>query len=381
MKSLRTAAPLAWSIVRSLFVTSVVWLGLGGCSGSQSSAGESRTGSDRLAPRLEGRIDRASVQGPRLGWPGTSIEARFSGPRICVELVDTPIEDDTRETDWIDVAIDGSPPMAYALSEGRKTYCFAAPKEAGAHTIKITKRTEGEVGEITFLVFHVAPKHRLLPLGPPPPMHIEFIGDSITAGYGAEGSSGACHWSAATENASRTYAAVAARELGASFSLIAWSGKGLLRNYDPSDRQTLPAVYERTLPTRPESIAGRGEPRADVVVINLGTNDWFSGVPDRDAWTAEFLRLLEAVRRRHPGARIVLALGPMLADDFPQPNARREMRAWLTAIARREQVNPLDLIEFWTDPAEGVGCDVHPNVRTHARLGHELAALLQRQPR
>ena len=70
----------------------------------------------------------------------------------------------------------------------------------------------------------------------------------------------------------------------------------------------------------------------------------------------------------------------MLADDYPQPQARTVMRAWVKQVqadwlAAHDPM--IDFIELWIDPAEGVGCDFHPNTKTHERLGAELAGLLR----
>jgi hypothetical protein len=72
----------------------------------------------------------------------------------------------------------------------------------------------------------------------------------------------------------------------------------------------------------------------------------------------------------------------MLADNYPIPRARATMRRWVSQVRddwRASGDSYIDLIEFWDNPAEGVGCDFHPNTRTHARMGTELAALLRRR--
>jgi lysophospholipase L1-like esterase len=116
------------------------------------------------------------------------------------------------------------------------------------------------------------------------------------------------------------------------------------------------------------------------VVVNLGTNDFFTDVPDHARFVVGYRSLLARVRSRHPDALLVLAIGPMLADDFPQPDARKLVREWLTEVRdamRSEGDERVDLFEVWFDPDEGVGCDQHPNVITHARLGRELAELVR----
>lgn len=83
---------------------------------------------------------------------------------------------------------------------------------------------------------------------------------------------------------------------------------------------------------------------------------------------------------RAPKALIVLVLGPMLVDESPQSMQRTLMRTWLTRIEQQWRTTideRITSIEVWTDPAEGSGCNFHPNVKTHTRIGNELATLLR----
>jgi lysophospholipase L1-like esterase len=209
--------------------------------------------------------------------------------------------------------------------------------------------------------------------------HIELVGDSITTGFGNLAHGPECRREAALEDVEQAYGAVAARELGAAYTAIAWSGKGVLRNNDRSERQTMPELYERALPA--EQAPARGDvARADAVVINLGTNDLCSGVTDGARFVAAYRRLVARVRARHPDAWLVLVTSPMIADAFPRPGARTALRAWLSEVRdglRSAGDERVDLLEFTLDPREGVGCDRHPNRVTHARLGRELADLLR----
>ena len=314
------------------------------------------------------------------GWPGTQIEARFTGPSIAAVLTETPTPDEVRDYDRIRVSIDGGAPRELALVEGRHVYPLALGLDPGEHHVQLLKLTEGVVGTIGFEGFLLARGQMLLAAPAEPKRRIELIGDSITAGYGNEGREASCHWDAALENNYLTYGAFAARELGAAYSAIAWSGKGVLRNYDPVELEPMPEIYERVLPA--DASAGRApaSPRPDAVVINLGTNDIAANIPDGPTFERGYLTLLRRVRARYPDALLVIALGPMLADDVPQPQARSLMRRWLKNVEatwRASGDDRIAWIELWTDPAEGLGCDYHPNVRTHARMGVELAALLR----
>ena len=314
------------------------------------------------------------------GWPATQVEARFTGPSIAAVLTETPTPDEVRDLDRIRVTIDGGPGREFMLAEGRHVYPLARALPDGEHSVQIWKLTEGMVGAVAFEGFLLARGQMLLAAPAAKKRRIEMVGDSITTGYGNEGPNEHCHWDAAQQNSYLAWGAVAARELGADYSALAWSGKGVLRNYEPHEPETLSELYERVLPA--DAGAGRApdSPRPDAVVVNLGTNDLAASMPDAAAFQNAYLALLRRIRARYPDALLVIACGPMLAEDLPQPMARTTMRTWLKAIEARWRTKVdrrIAFIELWTDPAEGLGCDYHPSARTHARMGKELAALLR----
>jgi lysophospholipase L1-like esterase len=140
-------------------------------------------------------------------------------------------------------------------------------------------------------------------------------------------------------------------------------------------------LHERVIPTEPGSARAPALPNTAAVVVNLGTNDFLAGIPTEQAFVAAYRALLAELRARHPKALLVLALGPTLADDYPHPRARSTLRSWLTAIRdglHEDGDRAVELLEQWIDPAEGLGCDSHPSVKTHARMGRELAELLRK---
>jgi lysophospholipase L1-like esterase len=340
--------------------------------------------SSKIAPsdpaiRYGGMFDRRTPDAPRFAWPGTHIEVRFSGTSLQARLTSTPVEDETRETDWITVVIDGGEPKTHALAEGEHVYPLASGLGPGMHRALIWKRTEAEVGTITFHGLRLDDGAKVGAPLPAPERRMYFIGDSITAGYGVEGPDMTCHWSAARENNYATYGAVAARALGAEYVASAWSGKGIYRNYEQRDEEVMPRLYRRIIPTDPGSPLASSF-TADVVVVNLGTNDFGRGIPDKAKVLGAFGALLEELRASHPRALIVLMLGPMLIDDAVVGKQRTTMRAWLAELQAERVADgdtKLELLEVWTDPAEGLGCDAHPNARTQARIGAELATLVK----
>jgi lysophospholipase L1-like esterase len=333
-------------------------------------------------PRIAyiGRFDKLARDRVRFAWSGSRIELSFAGHALRMRMTDVPLEDEVRETDWFEVRVDGGGPHVLHAREGEQVYELASELAPGVHHASIVKRTEPEVGTAILHGFELDPNQGLAPHAQRTRRHIELVGDSITAGYGNLGGSPNCHWSAQREDIEQTYGAFAARELNASYTAIAWSGKGVLRNFRDEDRETIPFLYERVIPTDAASPRAAATPAADVVVVNLGTNDFFPGVPEHERFVASYSELVTRLRARYPKALLVLVIGPMLADDFPQPNSRTLAREWITSVRDTRHAlgdSAVETLELWFDPAEGLGCDFHPNVKTHARLGRELAKLIR----
>jgi lysophospholipase L1-like esterase len=335
------------------------------------------SGGDARVQRV-GRFDTRRPAAPRFAWPASEVELAFDGASLHITLTDTPHPDDTPETDWLAVQVDAAPVRALPLQAGKHEYALARALLPGKHRVRILKRTEPEVGTITLHGFRLAPGGQLLTPRARPSRRIEVVGDSISAGYGIEGPDAQCHADPRMEDATRTYATHAAHALGADVTVTAWSGKGVVRNYEERDRETMPELFERILPGDPASPLVHGA-APDAFVVHLGTNDFFRGIPDEQAFISRYESVLERLHARAPKAPMVLVLTPMLADDYPQPNARTILRGYLAKVIERERAKghtPV-LLEQYTDPAEGVGCDFHPNLKTHARLGRELADALR----
>lgn len=331
--------------------------------------------------RLVGWFDTRVADAPRFAWPGTQVEVAFRGTSLRARFSDSSNHADFPEPDQLAVIIDDKPATTLPLKLGTHDYTLADGLPPGMHTARIWKRTEALVGTVTFHGFPPVKGTQLEVLPAARTRRLVFFGDSITAGYGNEGASARCRWSATTENNHATYGAVAARALKANYVAAAWSGKGVTRNFDPTETQTLPMLFDRVIPNEDDS--PRVTPKhADALVVNLGTNDFFHGIPEERPFVDTFSRFVNTLRGRYPKALLVLVLGPMLTDDVPQPMARTTLRGWLQKLQAQRRVvgdDRVDLLELASKPEEGLGCGSHPNVTTHTRLGRELAAHLKQR--
>ncbi|MBQ8503582.1 MAG: GDSL family lipase [Clostridia bacterium] len=153
---------------------------------------------------------------------------------------------------------------------------------------------------------------------------IEFIGDSITCGYGIDaGAVG--EFSTHTENFTKTYAYLTAQSLDADYSVVAFSGYGMLSGYTGDGTINIEGrvgkYYDKSAlyHNGGKALWDFSDFTADFVVINLGTNDAsYCFTRERCLRFKEsYLDFIISVRRRYPEAYIFCVLGDMNNSLYP----------------------------------------------------------------
>lgn len=219
--------------------------------------------------RFVGRVEREPSGQVKYAWSGTGFVANFRGTGATVLLADDKNEHQ--------VIVDGK--ILDKVVTRRKTtrYPLVSGLPSGDHQIELYRRTEALFGNTTFLGLEIE-GGALIAEESKPRRRIELIGDSISCGYGNLGDSVNCGFSADTENHYESYGATLARTFSAEISTVAWSGRGIVRNFNGEIGEKMGALYDRVLPSESSSKWSADVPY-DVVIINLGTND-FSTDPD-----------------------------------------------------------------------------------------------------
>lgn len=294
----------------------------------------------------------------RFGWSGVGFVVRFDGTGASVTMEDA--------AGFWTVVVDGQVQPNLQTSGGSQSYPLATGLPAGEHTIEVYRRTEGSFG--ASVIGEVVLEGELLP---PPAVtrRIEVIGDSITCGYGNEGPDKFCNFTADTENNYLAYGSVAARLVDAEIVTVAWSGKGIIYNYGNDTFEPLPQVYDRIVAGEPDALWDFSW-QPDVVVINLGTNDFSTdGDPSEGDYVGNYVTFLEHLREVYPDA-LLMPISPMLGG------AELEMvEGYIqSAIDMRAAAGDTNLTtaNVNVDPI-GWGCDYHPSVATHEAMGELLA--------
>ena len=171
-----------------------------------------------------GRICFDNPERPRFTYPGTQITARFTGTSL--KLVAKP------HSGYYMAQIDDAEPFKVSLMGQRDsvvTIATALPQ--GEHLCRLMYVVEGYELKPSFWGLVLDEGAHLLP---PPDLSermIEFIGNSITCGYGNESTMAPDPFEYETENHFFTYAQLTTRALQAQAHVVARSGIGVYRSY------------------------------------------------------------------------------------------------------------------------------------------------------
>ena len=184
-------------------------------------------------------------------------------------------------------------------------------------TVRIMKLSEAQFSTAAVGKIGVYSSYNIVPTAEKR-LKIEFIGDSITCGYGVDETPQYYYFTTATENFSKTYAYFTAETLNADFSAIAFSGFGVYSGFTQGGRNSkdiVPNYYHKaaTVPYE-EHNWDFSKVQNDIVVINLGTNDASycgKSYTARQNFTLAYVEFLKTVRANNPNAYILCILGDM----------------------------------------------------------------------
>ncbi len=214
---------------------------------------------------------------------------------------------------------------------------------------------------------------------------IEFIGDSITCGYGVDDTDLSHGFTTASEDCTKSYAIKTAQLLGADHSLVSYSGYGVISGYtddgEKSADRTVGTLYEKYAGTEDSGFDGIDPSKLDwdfngfvpqVIVINLGTND-SSYTGSDSARQQEFVQgyigLLKQVRAKNPAAKIFCVLGTMgdlLCGSVKEAAAQYSARTGDTDIVTFDL--PVQDIEN-----DGAAINYHPTEKTYDKAAKLLS--------
>ena len=238
----------------------------------------------------------------------------------------------------------------------------------GIHTVKVVKMTEQ--GLMTAALRGVHTDGTFLTPKEKPDLKIEFYGDSITGGYGNLGANSEYMWD---EDSSYTYATIVAEALDAETSMISYSGIPAVLPVQHSHLKMMD-VFDKVYLDAPVSMEKYDftEFDADIVVINLGTNDTNS--PDarfEGVMQAGCKKMIQDIHSVRPDAYIVWIYGMMGKSGTGKYIEQEIIRAVDECEAAGIKVLYQEV------RANNLGVGGHPNMEGHEAAAKTLLQLLR----
>lgn len=309
----------------------------------------------------------------RYSYPGFQIHALFQGTSVKFKM--------KPNSGYYMVELDNREPYKVHCPESDSVLTIAQNLAPSTHRLTVTFATEG--------LKHLPQFHGMildegctLPQAPQlPTRKIEFIGNSITCGFGIEGTHGKEKFRYDTQNQFYTYAAIASRRLQAQCFVVARSGIGVYRNCGGKvlgDKGIMPDVYPYTLFGTTGQLWDFSRYTPQVVCVNLGTNDTTNPGYRTELLYKGYKRFYNTLRSHYPQAKIVLLTGSMLragSQRLTDLCAVIERIKQEAAQAGDKEVYSLNFTP--EDGSLGYGSAYHPSMARQAKMADELTDFLK----
>ena len=305
---------------------------------------------------------RHSVENGMLAfdWTNSGIAFNFRGTGFILSLggyfADAPA--------YVKVIVDGISRQRFAVSDGRERIIVEGLPDK-RHRIEVLKVTEG-ASKLLFDRIALLGQNAAFQMPPYRGMRkLEFIGDSITAGYGVLGRSVDPGYSTYQQDGTYSYAYLTAETFGAEGRYICISGKGIVNNCNGDRNDVKAGEYFDRLAYSGGVCADGWMP--DSVIINIGTND-AGGPAPKEEFAGAARELIAKVRARYPGAVIIWLYG-MMGDYYA--DVIKETIRTMGAADKKLHFLYVPAIDDTERGANG-----HPNVRGQLRASKLLVKKL-----
>lgn len=320
---------------------------------------------------------------------GTGIEFTFTGTKCSITVAGDNNSGNSGQADnhaRVGIYVNGERVIDDMVDNKEEVYDVFESNDPQEVTVSLVKLSESPMSTIAITDIKVtgseirptAYKYKL----------IEFIGDSITCGYGADDPNRNHNFSTKTEDVTKAYAYKTAQALDVDYSMVSFSGYGIITGYSndgetKAPAQQVPKYYTKLghswsangsfKPSEIDWDFGKRQP--DIIVINLGTNDdsYTKDIKERqEEYCAAYTEFLKTVRSNNPDAKIVCALGIMTDRLFPYVQKAADD---YTAETGDSNISTLKFdVQI---PADGYSADWHPSVKTHDKASQKLADYLK----
>lgn len=294
-------------------------------------------------------------------WTGVHLRTQVTGGYLAVKIGDT-------RGDYYDLFVDTKLAKTFKVTRDTVVVLVSNATPA-AHQVMLYKRTEGEQGTATIYQFMTNKNGTLKKCPGTPTRKIEFIGNSITCGFGTEVTDGKAPFLPSTENSNHSYASIVSRYFNADYYLTAHSGRGVVRNYGDKNSMSHPAttmqrLFFQTFDINPAVEWDFSKWKPDVVVIKLGTNDLSNPAiaPTEDQFVKGYLDLIASVRKAYGNIPVICMTSCMSGETLYQYVQR------VVKDSNDKNVHFVGLMPSLLNVATDFGACMHPNYEGQKKM-------------
>ena len=301
-----------------------------------------------------------------LNASGASLKGRFRGERLSLNLFSEPTVKGRNA--YIRLTMDGAR-RRVRLPVGEKVLSFTFP--AGEHTFELIKLNESESNSLALI--SATTDGEFLPVIEGEKPKIEFIGDSITTGFGVRAKRADEEYTTATQDVTLAYSYSTARALNAEMEICAASGWGLYKSKYAEN--AVPDFYENIDLTRNREKYDFSF-RPDVIVLALCTND-FSYLADLAGEERE--REYATLKRKSIAfIKKLLQRAPVVwVYGFSGSESQKGLPAFIEEVWLETECSNFYTLQVKDSHSLNDICAGHPGRRTHKLASRRLARFLR----
>jgi lysophospholipase L1-like esterase len=345
---------------------------------------------DQSPELISPQSERVTIQGRHLKTVDQTVRFAASGVSFSFNVTSDSLvfilksgAKSAYNYNWFSIYENNTPTIRFKTEIGKTRYAFALKSPQKKTQIQLVHDTEGGQGSVEL----VAIQAKKIEKSDSEYMDfvIEFIGDSITCGFGNYDETIPCGKGTWFDQhaASRSYAHLLAKELNATALLTSVSGIGVSRhwrNNEPIMRQVYESVYVSEQEAEEKWDFSQ---KADWIIIGLGTNDFSDGdgekpreLPNKQQFITEYIHLMKTASDRNHTSKFILTDSPMLDGSKKQM-----LNDWLVEIAdlTKKELS-FEVVTFTYQGHFISGCVYHPSEKEHVNMKSQLYSFIQSLP-
>lgn len=330
-----------------------------------------RSGDEKF--HYEGRWLQESEKTASCSFPGSSVTFSFRGTKLSVFLQQST---DSWTKSYFDVIIDDKPSDSLDINANSWHLIFESEKDE-THTVTLFKRNEPWMGEAKFRGIELVGE--LLPYSSNKKNKLLFLGASWETGFGNVPkldweTSKTTSWTPEGMDHYYSYPSILAQSTESEYTCVCFGGKGLMRDYQGDTINQIPDMLHKTKAIDNSSTWNHQDFYPNVIIIQLGGNDFSSGIPDEEKFTNAYTNLIDTLHLIYPKSYIVISEINLSSNDTIYG------LTYHTYIENVRNHYSNDSVLYWNYEEKNItiwGEDSHPQIDTFKKIANDLKTFLK----